>query len=341
MNPDFLCFTSFHRRNAPPPAFLWAIWDTPPSLRFECGLAPHPPLLSGGGATAREIIGIAAQYGFPEPKVSPDSRMFEAFAMRSVPLVSHQKRPNGTYALAAWPSPLSFLLGEAPACFADHLSAQDLPALIRQHGNDNALAAEGAGGFIRSYLRQCEARRKFAAPPLPHGPACAIRFVYADHNEKFYGRKKRDWHRHRIVKTTARHIFIDEYPFFERSYLRHGWQAHVIFTLMLDRAAFEQAGEFFHYGQRTTFYSSQTAKRRRWTCYVGEESAQSVIELPPNEIEWATRLLELPGWPADVTAIKKAFARKALDSHPDRGGNAPLFIRCKAARDFLIDQLPG
>lgn len=51
---------------------------------------------------------------------------------------------------------------------------------------------------------------------------------------------------------------------------------------------------------------------------------------------WFVSALALPAWPCDAQAIKRAFAARALATHPDHGGTAAAFIEVKRARDEAL-----
>ncbi len=51
---------------------------------------------------------------------------------------------------------------------------------------------------------------------------------------------------------------------------------------------------------------------------------------------WFAEALALPSWPCDAQAIKRAFAARALATHPDHGGTSAAFIEVKRARDEAL-----
>lgn len=57
-------------------------------------------------------------------------------------------------------------------------------------------------------------------------------------------------------------------------------------------------------------------------------------EKPPRP--WFVDALSLASWPCDAQAIKRAFAARALATHPDHGGTSAAFIEVKRARDEAL-----
>lgn len=304
-------------------------------------LLTHPPLLSGISQTLKEAIRFAEQFGFQNVDTSPSNETNKALirlAKCDSPLVSKMKRQSGCYALAAWENHINYLIGNEPIFYSDHIRQEELPELILKYGNDNPYAAHWNGDFIRHYIRKREALRKMGAiAKSVDNIAHQVEFVHADHNECHGYTKKKDWQRHRIVKITDKYIFIDSYPFFGKAYLRQGWQARIMFMRTLNREIFERDGEYYHRTSRTTYYSEKTVRKRRWKCKLNDQDENIVIELPKNDLDWAINLLEIHKWPATIAIIKRAFVKKAMEHHPDRGGDAKEFIKCKTAREFLLD----
>lgn len=317
----------------PPAPYLWAIGVTQ--------LLNHPPLLSGIAQTLKEAIRFANQFGFANVDTNSHNKantLLREFVACNAPIVSKLKRQSGDYALATWTDRLHYLCGADPIFYSDHVDPPRIMDLIIKYGDGNPFAAESSGEFIRNYIRKCEALRKIGRihSGINHS-VLQIEFVHADHNESDRSTKKKYWQRHRIIKITDKYVFIDAYPFFGRTYLRQGWQARIIYMRTLDREIFERDGEYYHRSIHTTFYSEKTVKKRRWKCRLNDVEENIVIELPAHDFDWAMKILSIDVWPTTVSAIKKAFARKALQHHPDRGGSATEFIRCKVAREFLLD----
>lgn len=300
----------------------------------------HPPLLSGTSHTLREVINFADQFGFLGIDTDPENPLNKAlrkFATCDEAVISKLKRGADDYDIAVWRDRLSYLSGERPTLYSDHINERDLSDLVLKHGRGNHFASDGNGDFIRHHIRKREALRKIGAIPSAASLASMVEFVHADHNESNRSTKRKNWQRHRIIKITDKYIFIDHYPFFGKSYLRQGWHAMIVFARMLDRSIFERDGQYYHRPSLTTFYSEEIVKKRGWKCKANDVEENIVIELPIGDLDWALRQLGITEWPTTIFAIKKAFAAQAIKHHPDKGGNAAEFIKCKAAREFLLD----
>lgn len=328
-------------RNGKP--YLWAIYS---------GICGYGLLLSGLADTECEVKRIAEQYGlkadfrmrcennkdFVESIRHPISK-----AASEAPVVSYIKRQSGKYTLAAWNNWIDYLIGLEPIAFEDHDSEQSLNAAIHLYGKGLkdyqflGVLANHWSGYITNYIRRKEAQRKFATPSSS-ATTGNVEFVYVNHNEGSY---RADWKRHRIIKTTDQHIFVDRYPFCGKGYLRSGWRAMVVYATMLDRASMEKEQCFYHKTYRRTFYTEKQAKKRCRKFFIkGGAFTERVIELPINDLAWALKLLGIEAWPAMAAAIKKAYARAVMKHHPDRaGGTHQGFLDCTDARDFLMDQV--
>ena len=319
--------------STPHSPYLWAIGVSQ--------LINHPPLLSGIARTLGEAIHFANQFGFTNIDTNSCNQANTAlreFISCNTPIVSKLKRQSGYYALAAWQNRAHYLIGTEPAFYSDHLDPSSITEIILKYGNNNPFAAESNGEFIRNHIRKREAMRKIGAIPRnTDNFASKVEFVHADHNEQNYSTNKKNWQRHRIIKVTDKSVFIDSYPFFGKAYLRQGWQSRIIYMRTLDREIFERDGEYYHRSSHTTFYSEKTVKKRRWKCKLNDVDENIVIELPAHDFDWAMKILGIDAWPVTIKVIKRAFAKKSLQHHPDRGGSGTEFIKCMAAREFLLD----
>ena len=85
------------------------------------------------------------------------------------------------------------------------------------------------------------------------------------------------------------------------------------------------------------FYTKKSAKKKTRAFFKRENFENDAIyEVPVNAVQWALNLLDIKKWPATNDIVKKAFRIAAMKHHPDRGGSAELFIKCKTAQEFLI-----
>lgn len=309
-------------------------------------------VISGIAETKREVERIAEQYGLEVDfhiRCDNNEDFINHVRHRSskAPVVSYIKRQSGKYTLAAWHNRIDYLSVMEPFAFEDHYSEATLQAAAIAYGGPKSpfvgYRADGTpvmlfgSHAITNYIRRKEAERKFSTPSTST-TAGKIEFVYANHNEGVTHRT--NWQRHRIIKTTDQTIFVDRYPFCGTSYLRSGWRAMVVYANMLDRESMEQELCFYHRDRKIHFYTERKAKRKCRRFFVkGGVFSDDVLELPPDGVGWALKLLGIAQWPATVEAIKKAFARSAMKHHPDRGGTHHMFISCMAAREFLMDQI--
>ena len=61
--------------------------------------------------------------------------------------------------------------------------------------------------------------------------------------------------------------------------------------------------------------------------------------IPDAELAWALSFFEILETELNETIVKKVFVKMSFKHHPDMGGDAQEFIKCIAARDFLLDFL--
>jgi len=322
--------------------YLWAIYGG------------RDLMLSGLANTQREVELVAEQYGLQidfRPKAEDNEDFVYTAKSKSsrYPLISSIKRQSGKYTLAAWHSWVEYVAGIEPFAFEDHDSEESLKAkAIAYSGEKNPYVIKDHDGIehinnnsyaITNYIRRKEAQRKFATPSSSTTTG-NVEFVYANYNLHRYAGNKSDWKRHRIIKKTDKHIFIDRYPFCGKGYLRSGWRAMVVFSSMLDRAELEKERSVEHKASGLHFYSDKNARRTCKQHFIeGGAFNNPVIELPVDEVGWAQKFLGIINWPATFEEIKKAYGRAAMKHHPDRGGTHQGFIECGEARDFLMDMI--
>lgn len=324
--------------------YLWAIWDGPPTLRC--------PILWGTENSREAITKVATQYGL-DTKINYESGsdisyhvkqngfsgVLEFLATRKDHLISYVKKRD-KYIIGAWVNELHFLCDDPPILLVYGIDKQKKDELVIKLSDGNPYAASEKGSYLKRYITKREALRKIGLPSKKSTVAAQVEFIYADHRENFY-RSKPLWRKHRIVKTTKDSIFIERFPFHGGySYLVQGWQSRVIHTIILKRHELEVDGVFYHISYRTTFYTRDAAKKEAPSFFNGGNSDESIIyELPTNSLQWALSILELDNIPIGASEVKKAFRVAAMKHHPDRGGNAEMFVKCKAACEFLIETI--
>lgn len=312
--------------------YLWAVWDIYPSADVQ-----RPPLFSGVEPDAHGLLRRHAQYDIRVGDCDThhfNDRLRELARQPGV-LASCFQRASGRYFLAAWETTLHYLIGMPPISEADGLCRAGLCERLNALG-----ATQQPAGYARAYIRRKEAEAAFCAPQGQATEALVLEFVYADHNEK-YIHTAANWKRHRVTKKTDKTIFVDRFPYCVNEHLRRGWQAGVIYTAMIDRAMFEGTGRFYHRTLKTHFVNEPAARARAKALFMaGGRFSETILDLPESDIAWALGVLGLAGWPVSVRNIKQAFAKAAMRHHPDRGGNAKLFIESRAARNLLLARLP-
>jgi hypothetical protein len=315
-------------------ALVWAILD-----RF-------PPAKSGVARTLNELIDIANANGIDRFAEQYKLDEFSKFAHRTHRILSQMKRPDGLYSLCIWENNLQYLCDVPPAIAREGIALEELNSILNTFG-ENFISCCGQGGYIRNYIRRREAKRKLSTSRPNNGGPVFVEFLYSPENTWFVPRKRWVWQRHRIVKKTPKTIFIEEDPYQGSSYLKTGWQAFVIYTVMIDRAALEADHEFFHHSRRKTFYEKCAAPELQKIRFIEisdfddpffDQNDDDVIEIPLNSVQWATEALQIR-WPAAEDEIKKAFNIISIKQHPDKGGDTSAWKLAKRARDFLIHTL--
>jgi hypothetical protein len=317
-------------------ALVWAVLD-----RF-------PPAKSGIARTLNELIEIANAHGIDRFAEQHKLDEFGKFVHRTHRLISHMKRQDGLYSLCVWENNLQYLCDAPPAIAREGVTHEELNAILNGIG-ESFISSYGQGGYIRNYIRRREAKRKLSTPKLNSSEPVFVEFLYSPENTWFVPRKRWVWRRHRVVKKTAKTVFIEEEPYQGASYLKSGWQAFIVYTIMIDRAALEANQQFHHRSRRKIFYEKCAAPELKVIHFIDfrdvdddpffDQYDDDVIEIPLNGIQWATDALGISNWPVPIEEIKKAFNLISIKQHPDKGGDAAAWKLAKRARDFLIDIL--
>ncbi|MBT9497538.1 MAG: hypothetical protein IV103_09805 [Zoogloea sp.] len=318
--------------------YMWAIWDIYPSPDVM-----RPPILSGLTSSKDHTSDIAKQYGLDNKIIYDNNHHFNEnisiLARRAGTLISYQKRSN-KYVFAAWDSAITYLCNNEPIYLNENVPEDELLELILKHSENNPYAGHSNGGFVKNYIRKREAEKLFSSPPRSNSDAILVEFIYANHLE-LHCTPKTQWKKHRVIKKTENHIFIDKYPFCGESYLRQGWQARVTYTIMLNRKNIEENNEHYHKSFRMHFFTKKIAKLKSRSFFKKDSFENEVIyEVPENGVQWALNLLGISEWPTTAEIVSKAFRVSAMKYHPDRGGTAEMFVKCKTAQEFLMDRIP-
>jgi hypothetical protein len=217
-----------------------------------------------------------------------------------------------------------------------------------------AKAGEAAGPKARMLTThyasyECKKRaaiRRMARPAIGKGSAP---IEYAWNPESYYsdgdsdGRERWIMYRHRIVKKTARRVYVRREPEYEPRDLmesrQRSWADYQEQTLILDRAKFESRG-----------CASWHKKYDHRIFYSTKEGAEAKI----REIEDSWRRISSPGtttpswalslglaWPATADEVKAAYREKAKALHPDAGGDAERFVALQQAYESAMRWCDG
>lgn len=329
--------------------YLWALWDIYPSFDVY-----RPPVLSGIMDNKDDVVKIAKQNGL-DTKINFDQNCDVNTTLKRITesnfkLISFQKRQTGFYFFCVWGNQFQYLCGIEPIFQKDNITEAELKTLKTSWG-DGDWAGMWFGGYIKNYIRKREAQRKLTTPKNGCNDAIFIDFLYSPKNTWHIPRKRWIWQRHRIVKKTKQFIYIEQWPYYGGGYLKTGWQAFIVYTIMIDRKTLEETHEFHHTSRRKVFYEkcavpelkSYRFNKSDYEPYLSDSDYDNdfVIEIPLNSVQWALNLLKIDKWPTTKEVIKKAFNLISIKEHPDKGGDGTIFISCKRARDFLTDLIKG
>jgi hypothetical protein len=132
--------------------------------------------------------------------------------------------------------------------------------------------------------------------------------------------------RHRIVKKTARKIYVDREPFREDRWGHRGEEGDEASghdrearPMVVDRSLLRQEGRYRdrHSHHALYFYATE------------EDGIRDVAAALESAHPWCATLGL--GFPCSVDDVKSAYRRLAKGSHPDRGGNPTSFIAVEQA----------
>jgi len=313
--------------------FVWAIMDKSPPAKSGV-VTSHSELVEI--ATDNGISGFANQYQLDE---------FAGLVNCDYILISHMKRPNDLYSVCVWKNTLEYLCDIPPFLLQENITKDKLTEILLTYGGE--WSGMWKGGYIRNYIRRREAKRKLLTQKTGEFSPVFVEFVYSPENTWFIQRNRWVWLRHRIVKKTSKTIFVEEQSYHGSSFLKSGWQAFIVYTVMIDRQTFETEHEFTHHSRRKTFYDIGGAPEVKSKRFVGfqndldnEFDTDDVIELPINGVQWALNILKIDKWPTTKEAIKKAYNTLSIRFHPDKeGGSHQSMVLLNRAKDFLISEV--
>ena len=224
--------------------------------------------------------------------------------------------------------------------------------LIYNHSIGYFVNAEFLGNsynskYYHSHIRRREAKRKDSTVGGGDGDIEIVTFLYSSYH---YGGKIVKWYRHRIVKQTERFIYVEKLAFVGRAYMKKGWQNFIVHTCRLEKKELFENGFIYSKCIHDFFLTEEKLKETinsegmksffKKNTFDGFDGFESVIAFDTEDACWAMNILKIKkGTALSESIIKKAFVAMAFKHHPDRGGEAEQFIKCEAAREFLLDQL--
>jgi len=167
------------------------------------------------------------------------------------------------------------------------------------------------------YHRRLACERR-AARPSTDTATTALEFVYRKVRCEEYGIPT--WIPHRIVKRTARYVYIDRETYRATDRQTGTWYDHDIQTIRLDRDELERAGA--------------VSPRSRWATYYLEPSVTG------REAPQSLTLLGL-ATPCDERDVRRAYRHKARQAHPDQGGSAEAFKQIQRAYEDALRFVGG
>lgn len=318
--------------------FIWAITDK------------HPPVKSGAVPTKTDLLEIARQHsikGFAD-KYYLDQ--FDAVVHWNFPLISHMKRPDGRHSAAVWGNHLQYLCNLEPLLIWEGIDDDELLFVKLTYG-EGYWAGSGNGGYIRNYIRRREAKRKLSHQKKSgYGGPIFVEFLYSPESTWFIPRNRWVWRRHRIVRKTEKTIFIEESPYQGKAYLKTGWQAFIVCTVMIDRTELESNQYFHHRSRHKTFYTKIGAPELKNKKFIGTGNSGSdwfddvdyvetddVVEIPENDHQWAMATLGVTQWPITRDEIRRVYKAKAQRFHPDKtGGDHKAMSAINVAASILL-----
>lgn len=145
---------------------------------------------------------------------------------------------------------------------------------------------------------------------------CRSECTQATAPEFVYSRRGSDWRAHRIVKKTAKRVYVA----YDSSRVdKDDWDVQ---TFVLDREELERTGRAIR-------------RVRHWdqVFYLRPPEPETKRGVPP--------CIERLGlsYPCTVADVKRAFRLLAKDAHPDRGGDAKEFIEIQSAYEKALSLL--
>lgn len=348
---------------------LWGIWDDIPSRDMA-----RPPIQSGCVFSREEIFDIAKKYGLDD-KINFNNDYVWNKRLVEGGLLNHKNKTIHAYATKKgqisyyeWRSFLDYILNREPCLKLENISKKEIVERIVQSQRENLnyddldfeshcdsmlrlFGNSFNNSYIGGYIRKNEAKRKSIVTDNSKGPKIEIvEFLYT---QFLYAGKQVRWNRHRIVKYTEKYLYVEKMPYSGGGYLDENWKNFVIYTCRINKLELDEKGFFYVKADiYLTFYTSQKLKeiiaksnvknyfkKIKDRMFNGFDEADPIMVIPDAELAWALSFFEILETELNETIVKKAFVKMSFKHHPDMGGDAKEFIKCIAARDFLLDYL--
>lgn len=308
-----------------------------------------PPTASGLANSKKAVEQIAKQHGFNFKinflRSHWANESFYDYAIESYgdpKIHAYIERQTGLYFVCIWENKIQFLLDIPPIIELDNIPRHEAMAMYKYWLDSRNQAKSWNANYIHTYIRRREAKRKHSKPTDDGQAFHLVEFVYSPEREWRLPRKRWNWQRHRIVKKTKKYLFVEEQPYFGSSYLKDGWQAFIVYTIMIDRAAFESDHEFHHRSRHKTFFAKQAASDSMGEFDDFYDSLFSDLDnIDDKETQKNLKTLGITKkWPVSKTEIIQAYKKAAQINHSDReGGSHAIMSEINKAKSALLKLL--
>jgi hypothetical protein len=212
----------------------------------------------------------------------------------------------------------SLFAGEPPIAHGYEPSVEAAETKAREVAGEEA-SGMGAG-WARNAHRQIVAERR-RNRPAKAANTHKVEYVYNYGNQSgviYPNAPPPETTAYRVHKTTKTRLYVEYEPCLIERIELGLYHDHELRTFVLDRQEFEREGHAGSRSQHGDFWSTPEAAIR------GHVSCRG--SLPTNVAEAVARL-DLDESVIDEGKLKTAYRKKALNVHPDQGGNAVDFLQ--------------
>ncbi len=223
---------------------------------------------------------------------------------------------------AAWASRRDWFGGQPALAtgYAATLAEAEAAAQVAAGASAQRIASK----FARWEHRRIAAQKRaeaYTSKPQSAAGAAPVEFVY----HEFYSNEDGEfrYYPHRVIKRTAKRVFIDSEAYDESWSARRAktFAEHPEYmeTITVDRSELEQTGK------------ASTDARGNWkTFYLTPPEPKSANAVPSYFV-----ILGLTP-PCTVDDVKRAYKRKARELHPDNGGSNDEFLALQHAYEQAL-----